>query len=279
MTDPHDISGEPHYMLRLGKKAARVDPRTIKFESIVKPVLPPVPDSYDFDKAFPDISFPSGVTYGNLKHGCCVEVTKYLWQMRAEVVEQGVLLPITEEDVLNQYFDETGGQENDYGLVMLDSFHQWRHEGIRIGGHKVGSWTIGGDKYKIRAFAKIDVKDIESLKIAIYLLYGLPTGIMLPKTAGDQWNDGKPWEVVDKPGNEIGSWGGHAVNSYAYTCINPKTDNYYFECYTWGRRQAMSYDFIRSYCDENYGIVDRKNKCTSVIDEWKLNSILNMIDD
>lgn len=264
--------------MKLGKKEARIDPRTIKLSSIIKPeLLPPLPDSFDFDRAFPNLVFPSGNDYGNFDHGACVPVTKYLWQMRAEAVEQGRIIPITRNDVLAQYFSETGGMNNDYGLVMLDSFRDWRRNGIRINGRKFLGFHWGGHKYKIHAFAKIDAVHIEEVKAAIYLLYGMPTGLLLPATAQDQWDRGDVWDVVDKPGNEPGTWGGHAVNTYVYTAENVKTDKYWLECYTWGKRQVMSYDFLKKYCDECYGIVDKKDRPDSPIDEEKLEGFLNVV--
>jgi hypothetical protein len=261
-------------MIKLGKLPARIDARTFKLSSILKKILPPVPDSYDFDKAFPQLTFPYGNAYGNIEHGDCVEVAKYMHQVRAEAVEQGIVLPITEKDVLDQYFSETGSKEKDNGLVMLDSLNQWRNTGIKVGGKKLACLSVGGVRYKIRAFAQISAPELDEIKASIYLLYGMFTGLMLPLTAQDQTGAGKVWEIVDEPGSEFGSWGGHGVDTIAYEPQNSKTDKYYLECFTWGKRQVMTYDFFKKYSDEDYAIADAKDRANSPIDEEKLNGYL-----
>jgi hypothetical protein len=237
---------------KLGKRPVKIDPRNIKLAKILK-ILPPIPSEYDFDKAHGNFKFPTDA-WGNAGEdavGDCVEVASYSHQVRAESIEQSKIISITREDVVNQYFKESGGL--DYGLVMLDHMKEWVNNGLRVGGRKLWCLRWGGDLYRADAFAEVNPKSMDEVYAAIYLLYGVQLGIALPMTAQDQI--GKVWDVVDGPGNQPGSWGGHAVDGLAYSKGN------WIECFTWGERQPMTIRFFQKYCDEIYALVDS-------IDDW-----------
>lgn len=262
---------------RLGKKEVRFDHRTIQLSEIFRKELPPIPTSFNVAESIPGINLPYGDDYGNIDHGDCVEVIKYILQILFEMIEQGMVLPVVEKDVLDQYFSETGGKTHDDGLVMLDSLVQWKNTGIKVGGRKVACVLIGGTRYKNHAFAQINPTKIEEIKASIFLLHGVATGLVLPLTAQDQMDKGQIWDVVDKPGNEPGSWGGHGVASYAYKPVNEKTDKYLIGCYTWGKFQWMTSDFWAMYSDEDYAVVDAKDTPDSSVDEEKLEGFLTEI--
>jgi hypothetical protein len=261
--------------MKLGKKEAKIDLRTFKLASIVVPDLPSIPPYFSVDKYFPDLKFPANEPYGNLDHGCCVKVTEFMYQLRAEAYEQGRVLQISEKDVLTDYYVETGGPNRDFGLVMLDSLNYHRKHGIVIGKKKCLGFSFGGTHYKIHAFASFDAIHIEEVKASVALLYGIAAGFMLPQSARDQL--GKRWDFVDGPGGEFGSWGGHAVYIGAYEAVNEKTDDYVLWCYTWGKWQPMTYRFFVKYCDERYALVDRKDRIDSPIDEEKLEGFLSVV--
>ena len=249
--------------IRLGKLPAKVDKRTIKLRSVIrKELLPDPPEIYDIDKMLGGVE--DNNMYANNKFGCCVTSARAHQTLRFEKYEQGELIPITDQEVINQYFKESGGI--DTGLYLLNSMKSWRNKG----------WIAGGKTYNIYAFASVDWKDHDEVKHCIHLLGGLNYGFMVPQSCLDQFKAGEVWSVVSDDG---GLQGGHGVYAYKYDLIEG-----YNEigpvCMTWGKRQQMTWEFWDKYVDEAYGIVDNKNDWMgddSPVDVEKLQAYLDEI--
>lgn len=219
---------------KLGKLPAKIDPRTIQLKKLMPTALPPLPDTYDVDSEF--TNFSNGHMYGNDQYGDCVMAGRAHMTLRFEDFEQGILLPITDKEVEDEYFKETGGQDS--GLVMLDSLNEWRKTG----------WTAAGKVYMIYAYAQIDKSNHNELMYSVYLLRGAYTGFSVPQSAMDQFNAGKPWTVVQ--GSPI--IGGHCVYIVAYNATGPI-------CVTWGAKQQMTWAFWDAYFDEAYAVIDAQD--------------------
>jgi len=222
--------------MKLGKKPARIDKRTIPLECVLK-ALPPIPETFDLDNYFPTPMF------ANDKYGDCVIAGRAHQTMRFEHFEQDTILNITDEEVLEEYWKE-GRRfcfdkfiKPDRGLVMLDSMKAWRK-----------GWIAAEKEYNIYAFAKIDQFSQYETKAAMYLLNGINIGIMLPTSAQQQ----TIWEDV---GDTPGSWGGHCV-----FIIPVWREDDLLTCVTWGYEQLMTWGFFTRYTDEAYAIVDDRNK-------------------
>src|SRR5208337_4499924 len=110
---------------KLGKLPRKIDVRTFQLKKFMPTVLPPLPDTFDVDSVF--ANFYDTHMFGNDQYGDCVMAGRGHMTLRFEVFEQGVLIPITDKEVENEYFKETGGQDS--GLVMLDSLNEWRQSG------------------------------------------------------------------------------------------------------------------------------------------------------
>jgi hypothetical protein len=217
---------------KLGKLPQRIDPRTFQLKKLlIKKNLPPLPVIYDIDSTFPNFSDTN--MYGNDKYGDCVIAGRAHMTLRFEDFEQSQLIKITDKEVENEYFKESGGKDS--GLVMLDSLNEWR---------KLG-WTASGKLYNIYAFAQIKIKNHNEVKYSIYLLRGAYTGFSVPQSAIDQFNAGQPWTVIS--GSPI--VGGHCVYIKAYNATGPV-------CVTWGAEQQMTWEFWDTYFDEAYGVID-----------------------
>lgn len=256
--------GQRYTPVKLGKKPVKKDDRNIQLKSILKKVLPPIPDKFDLDQSYqPAYQIPTPM-FGNDQWGCCVIAGRAHQTLRFEVFEQSQVLPITTDEVLKQYWKE--GKANcfnprpDRGLVMLYSLRDWRSNG----------WAVGMHKYNIYAFAQVHPTDMGECKAGIYLLNGLNIGLNLPVSAQNQ----SVWDVTSGPGAEAGSWGGHCV-------YVPSYDTQGLTCVTWGYKQKMTWSFFWRYCDEAYAIVDNKNAFTpnSPVDIDKLNGYLKDIDN
>jgi hypothetical protein len=110
-------------IFKLGKAPARRDKRNLKFAAILRtPVV--LPDEYDFDVLHLGVPTPM---FGNDRFGDCVIAGRAHQTLRFELIEQKELISISENDVVNEYFKETGGP--DEGLVVLSSLKSWRSQG------------------------------------------------------------------------------------------------------------------------------------------------------
>lgn len=228
---------QAHPFFKLGKAPAKKDDRNLRFAAVLNAAPPKLPDSYDFDTTHPGIPTPM---FGNDVHGDCVIAGRAHQTLRFKDIEHGSVLMITDKDVLQEYFKETGGA--DRGLVVLDSLSEWRHRG----------WKVGKRSYKIRAYAQVNFNSEDEVRQAIFADVGVGFGVQLPKAAQAQIQAGQPWDVTTGPDSAPGSWGGHYVYVVGYTPDGPV-------CVTWGRKQQMTWAWVDKYCDEAFAIFDAKD--------------------
>lgn len=229
-----------HPLYQLGRKKARIDNRTFTLKSIMAKPLD-VPKEYSFDTEYPGIPLPM---FANDIFGCCVISGRAHQTLRFERIEQSFVIKITDKDVVNEYFKETGGADS--GLVMLDSLNSWRR-----------GWKIGRKAYRIKAFAAIDPKSKSQLMQTVYSDVGAYVGLDLPLSAQEEFDAGKPWSKTTGIGTTVGSWGGHCVFVVGYTSRGPV-------CITWGQRQACTWAWFRKYCSEAYAVIDSLNTSKKV---------------
>ena len=223
-------------IFKLGKAAARRDVRNLRLRAVLK-VLAKLPAEWDFDVRHKGVPTPM---FGNDRFGDCVIAGRAHQTLRFERLEQKRILRITEQEVLAEYFRQTGGE--DTGLTVLDSLRQWRKRG----------WIAAKDRYYIQAFAEIDRTSETEVKRAIFMELGVGIGLSLPRTAEAEFEAGKPWVQTSGKGSRPNTWGGHYVYVTGYTKLGPT-------CVTWGRKQPMSWAFFKKYCDEAYAIIDQFN--------------------
>jgi len=223
-------------MLKLGKKVAVVDPRTLQADRVLR--IRPLPAVWDVDWTHPSVPTPM---FMNDQLGCCVIAARAHQTLRFGV-EHAAVPAITDQDIATQYFKETNGE--DAGLVMLYSLRAWRQDG----------WTAARDRDSIAAFTGINPHRPGELKSAIFSLTGAHLGIEMPITAMRQFEAGQPWTALDEAVNSDarrGSLGGHAV----YICgwDDPAQE---YTVVTWGKKHRVSYGFIAKYCSEAWGVLD-----------------------
>lgn len=229
---------------KLGKKAARLDPRTPRFGSYVdRTRLPPCPPTGDWLKK---VNTPLGVM-GNDAAGDCTFAglghMVMIWSANAR--GQAVVIP--DADILGAYSaltgydpsktDAEGNNPTDQGAVEQDVLNYALNTGV--GGHKIA------------AYAAIDVHNLSNVRESAFLLGGTYLGVSLPLSAQEQTGPGKVWDVVHgkKHGNPTpGSWGGHCVNIFGW-------GKDYVDVVTWGERQRVTLAFFRAYVDEAWGLV------------------------
>ena len=186
--------------------------------------------------------------------------------LRFELLEQSKVLPITDQDVLNEYFSETGGE--DTGLVVSRSLRTWRRRG----------WIAAGKRYFAKAYARVNERALADVRAAIYADVGVGIGFTVTQSAMDQFDRGEPWDVVrDSLGRiyDADVLGGHYVYLPAYHADGG------FTCVTWGKRQKMTAAFFKHFVDEAWAIWDANNtsaKMNQIFDMAKLDEFLGRLN-
>lgn len=263
--------------LKLGKLPPVIDHRTIPLRAVLRAeLLPELPAVYDIDEVLGGID--DNFVFNNSKYGDCVIAARAHQTLRFEKYEQGIQIPISDDEVVGEYFEQTGGR--DTGLILLTSIKDWRNDG----------WEVGGKNYTIYAFASVDWPDHEEVKHCIHLLGGVNFGMRVYQTDMDQFHAGEGWHLTDDNGAFKGR---HGVYACQYRDINNGIESVKYPdsskvvsysqdgvwAMTWGRKQFMTWDFWDARVDEAYGIVDNKNKWQpdSALDVEKLDAYLQEI--
>jgi hypothetical protein len=100
----------------------------------------------------------------------------------------------------------------------------------------------------IDAWAGVNVGDDEAQQVAMELFGGLSSGIECPKSALEQFQEGKPWTVV--PGSEIA--GGHAIWKAKAVLAGTGLSSVYV---TWGGLAPAEEAWDKTYVDEHLAFV------------------------
>lgn len=203
-------------------------PRLRLADSLTKIAYPPTKDFLSKVSDWP--------MYLNDRYGDCTCAGAGHIIEQVTTYASGTTVKISDNDVVKAYsavsgFDPLTGA-NDNGAVMQDVLNYWRKTGI--GGHK------------ILAFAEVNVKNLDELRAALDLFGTLYIGINFPGSAMDQFDAGKPWDVV--PGATVE--GGHAINTGYYDVASNT-----WKVVTWGRVQDMTQAFWDKYVEEAWVVV------------------------
>jgi len=233
--------------VKLGKKAAKHDPRTLKLSRYLWAVEP-APPACDWTKGVTDFGQMLNTSLGDCVYagiGHAIQV----WTMQA-----GHEVTVPDSTILSYYEQWSGYNPSepstDNGAVELDVLTKWRQQGFA--------------GQPLSAFASVDPQNIEHVRQSIFLMGGIYLGIQLPRSAEAQV--GGVWDVEHPkkpclitrlfhhqepdPAYEPGSWGGHCVFAPSFSDHDQT-----ITCLTWGKPQKMTYDFFRTYCDEAYALL------------------------
>lgn len=227
-----------HSKVKLGKRAPRIDPRTLQLGKYMK-ALPAPAASVDLTGGIINWGMMLNDTLGDCTIAACGHAVQSLTKLA-----KGTELTYTDALIL-AYYEAWDGYVNgdpstDNGGVELDVLHYWYKYGF---GPRVNHQ--GADK--LLCYADPNPANITEIKQAISLFGGVYIGLGLPITAQNQ----TIWSVVGdgKTGNSApGSWGGHAV-----WC--PKYDENYVTCVTWGGLTQMTWGFWQAYVDEAHALL------------------------
>ncbi len=218
--------------MKLGKKAAKHDPRTLDLKTYLSPkMVPPPPSHENFAKKVGN--WPLML---NDKIGDCTCAAA------GHMIEQWTTYagdPFTpSDDEILKAYEVVGGYKpgdhaTDHGAHLLDVLNFWRKTGIA--GHK------------IHAFVAVDPKDHEEIKASVVLFGNCAVGFAMPLSTETQHHWAVP-ETGLKGNGARGSRGGHAVTIVGY-------DTHGLTVVTWGRLLRATWGFLDEYCDEAYAVL------------------------
>jgi hypothetical protein len=221
---------------RLGARAPRIDPRTLKMSKYMR-ALPSPPVNSGLVSAVS--SWPM---YLNDTIGDCVEAA---WGHMVEQWTQYAGKPQvpTDAQILDLYEGAAGFNPNDpstdQGTVIIDLLNYLRQ------------------RKQIVAYGSINPLDPVAIQKSVVTFGGVLIGIALPVTAQTPPNgaNGLPvWNFQSLSGDgQPGSWGGHSVPIVGYGVDN--VGNPGTMVVTWGQLYDMTYGFLSAYCTEAYAII------------------------
>jgi len=213
----------PPKTYRLGKRPPKLDRRTLRLSTYVRPALLVAPPAQiDHQSQLPaDLGMMGNDRYGD----CGIAAAGHMVQ-EWTAYGAGVMHTISDADIINAYFALS---PNDQGIYLLDGLNYWRHTGI------------GGDQ--IEAYAATQPASVIQAKLAIQLFGSTYIGLSLP----DEGTFG-PWDRTYGPPN---LYNGHAVCLIAYDDATQL-----FTAVSWGEKMPMSYAFYEKYNDEGYAVLN-----------------------
>lgn len=227
------------HAVKLGLQPKTVDPRTIQYRSVRAPGPWRPPPRWSWDAENPGVV--TTPMFANDQYGCCVIAAQAHATLRMEYVESGAVPPITADEVVAEYFRQSGGVDS--GLYVLPSLSRWRRDGL----------PVGGSRYRIHSFLEVNPQVPEEFSEAAIVGLGIQVGARLPLSAADQMNSGQAWDLVAGPRGEAGSWGGHMMYVNGYT---PEG----VDLVTWGKVQFATWRWVAAYCDQCFVVIDAINR-------------------
>lgn len=220
-----------HTAVKLGKKPAKNDVRTLKLAKYLTTALPAPPDSVTNSRGLAGWGMML-----NDSLGCCT-IAGIGHAIQVMVLSEilpsgkpGLISP--SNSIILRYYEQWDGYNpadpsTDQGGVEVDVLNDFRQ------GDFAG--------YKLLAYADPDPKNLTHIKQAIWLFGGLYIGLELPTG----WQGAALW---DANMGDPGSWGLHAV-------FVPDYDEQGPTCITWGELQKMTWAGFQQYCDEAHALI------------------------
>lgn len=225
------------HQFKLGKTSARKDAVKLKFKDYLDTskasVLPTPPAQFGHEAIITDASGGWKVL-GNDRYGDCVCAGAAHETMLWSALSLGKPADFSDKSVLQFYSNVTGFDPNDSNTDQgtdMEAAAKFRR--------KTGLIDDAGRVHKVDAYLALTPGDIKEHMLALYLFEAVGVGIEFPGSAMDQFNAGKPWDVVARSSIE----GGHYIPLFA--------ERSNLVVATWGRLQQMTSKFFKKYNDES----------------------------
>jgi hypothetical protein len=215
---------------KFGKNPKKEDPqkRTLQFSKYVKELAPPPASYSNLQRVYDNLGMADPMRLfpmdGNDQYGDCVVAG----ESHFVTIYNGMIgkkkIP-TRAATLRIYNKLTGGQ--DTGLNMLDFLKYWKKH-------------ICGEK--IIAFAEIDPRNHDNVKLAIRYFGGVYLGFNVQEHCINDFNNRIPWT----PGRLLNE--GHCIDA-------PEYNEHYVKNLTWGNDQLGTWAWVDQTWDECYAII------------------------
>jgi hypothetical protein len=215
--------------VKLGRKPARKDARTLKLADYIKG-LPPPPESVDNTQGVQEW----GMFLNDQIGDCTIAACLHCIQVLRLSLESTLWLP--PDSLALELYEKWAGYEpgnpsTDQGAEELGILTDWRKSTI--------------DGHNLFAFVEPDPQNLTHIEQAIYLFGGVYIGLDLPASIQGQ----EVWDVVDGPAADD-ILGGHAVYCPAYDGREGT-----ITAITWGALQKMTVNFWLEYCEESHALL------------------------
>ena len=215
------------FELKLGKKAALPDARTLKLENYLAPSLPSPPNQIDWTRGVKVWPFLLNDNLGDCTIAAALHAVQ-IWMLPGKTPYHPA------DSVALNYYEKWDGYVNgdpntDNGGYELTVLNSWRQQKL--------------DSHVLWGYADPQPQNVLHVKQSVAFFGGVYIGLQLPVSA--QAQVGTIWDVVPNSG---GIWGGHAVYCAAYNSTGPI-------CITWNQIQPMTWAFWNKYCDESHTLL------------------------
>jgi hypothetical protein len=217
-------------LLKLGRKPARHDARTLRLGAYLTPgELPEAPASYDSGTKVSDWGMFANDQLGDCTCAGILHMIM-LWDSQDSPTPK-----FSDADAIALYSQlcgyVPGEPATDQGGIELDILTSWRKQPIL--GHS------------LQAYVAVNPKNWAHVKLAHWLFGSLYLGVSLPTSAQTE-------EVWADTSGIPGSWGGHCVVSSGYADRQHCFDKDTLTVITWGEEKKMTRQWLAKYCDELY---------------------------
>ncbi len=222
--------------MKLGKIKSANPPKFRLSKYIDLSRLPKPPARFGHEDLVPIWQMLANDQYGDCVWAGAAHETM-LWSREGDAPDAD----FDDHSVLSDYSAVTGfdpaNPDSDRGTDMQQAAAYRRNVGIL---------DSSGNRHKVAAYLAIDPGNLQEHYVAIYLFGAVGMGLELPSSAMDQFDAGQPWRKV----SHSSIAGGH------YVPLVAREDFIY--CVTWGKLQAMSPTFFRTYNDESIAYVSEE---------------------
>ncbi len=260
--------------LHLGKQPPKPKPKDLQWSSLAARVqMPSVPARFGHANLFQDWWMLGNGPDDSVKPGfqgagdCVWAGAAHEHRLINKLVHK-VDVQFTGADVISDYAAVTGydpdDPSTDNGTDVHEALDYRRKIGIR---------DAKGVRHKIGAYVAIDPNNWDHLRQAAFIFGAVGIGFEFPNSAWDQFDHGRPWDVVP---NDGGNDGGH----YVPIMGAPSADK--VGVVSWGKRQEMTRAFYEKYNDETWVYItpeELNEKGTGLhgFDMTKLNQFLSAL--